>query len=94
MKLHPLHDPEQILDYMLNTGEYFPPERATGRTEQQALRSVAQAMSTPHTWYSVCDHSGNDVGTEELITRCKYIVERLGYVDFHFVGTSILFGNS
>lgn len=92
MKLHPLHSPELLNDYVLNTGEYFPPERATGRTEQQALKWVAQAMHTPHQWHKVSDHHGTEPANRMLLDRCRTIVHKMGYEHFQFRPTEIYFG--
>ena len=56
-KLHPLHDPQWIAEYVKEIGEY-PGLRKTGRTTERALRVVAEAIATPHKWIRIQDHTG------------------------------------
>lgn len=93
MRLHPLHTVERIRNHMQSTGGYWPPERCTARTEQLALRFVAQAMHTPHTWHKVTDHHDTVPAKRELLQRCQNIVHRMGYEHFQFRPTEICFGS-
>lgn len=94
MKLHPLHSVQQIIQHMNASGEYFPQDRCTGRTEQLALRAVANAMAYPHKWHELRDHFDHRVAHQHLRDKCQRIVYRMGYTGFTFRDTAICFGDT
>lgn len=55
-KLHPLHEPEVLLQRMLNTREYPDRLRGTGRSTAFALKYIAQAIESPYIPVKLRDH--------------------------------------
>lgn len=92
MRIHPLHSVAQTVYHMNATGEYFPQERCTGRTEQLALRAIAHAMAYPYEWHELKDHHDSRPSHEHLRVKCQNIVQRMGYSGFTFRSTAIRFG--
>lgn len=91
-KLHPLHSIDMLCDYMRSTGEYFDPQRCTGRTEALALLTVVSAIRSPHMWIVYKDHNNTPRSNEYLGARCRRIVELLGYEGFTFRRDALCFG--
>ncbi|QHJ82048.1 MAG: hypothetical protein [Bacteriophage sp.] len=56
-KLHPLHEPEALLQGMLASREYPSRVRRTGRSTALALTYIAQAIASPYTPIPLRDHS-------------------------------------
>lgn len=69
-------------------------ERCTGRTEQLALRAVANAMAYPHKWHELRDHHDSHPAHQNLRDKCQRIVHRMGYTGFTFRDTAICFGDT
>lgn len=92
MRLHPLHTVDWIIQHIRCTGEYFPQERRTGRSEQLALEFIVKAMRNPYQWHVVTDHHGTTNASRNLCQRIRAIVIKLGYEQFHFKEEHICFG--
>lgn len=92
MKLHPLHSPEMIMDYMLNTGEYWPQERCTGRSTALALEYLAKAIRNPGVRFHVRDHHDSTVAHRCLATVVRDFAIMLGLEHMQFTGGTIMFG--
>ncbi len=93
-KLHPLHSPKFIFDFMRSTGEYFPAERGTGRTTALALRIIAQAIEDPHREYPIVDHQDTIIANRSLAERVNAMVSCLGlaHITVKPVACTICFG--
>lgn len=92
MKLHPLHSIDMIARTMQMTGEYFDPNRCTGRSTILALEYITQALKQPHVWIPIHDHESTQ-NARDFLTRLvkdyvdalqlRYItVDRRGYIGF------------
>lgn len=55
-KLHPLHEPEALLQGMLASREYPDMVRGTGRSTALALKYIAEAIETPYQPVRLRDH--------------------------------------
>lgn len=76
-KLNPLHNPETVLKQMQATGEYFDPERGSGRSTALALNYISRAISSPNLPIRIRDH--NTDGGVISIPATKLMNERLMY---------------
>lgn len=91
-RMHPLHNADFIHDYMVNTGEYFPQERGTGRSTAQALGYIAEAVRNPFRKIVVVDHRGTAVANRELLHIIRRMVSSLRLEHFVFTNETIQFG--
>ena len=77
-KLHPLHTPQYLYDYMRYTGEYYPLDRRTGRSTAQALQYLAHAICDPHTPVAIVDHYGTEKANKALAKSMQHMADLLG----------------
>jgi hypothetical protein len=82
-RLHPLHTPTWVAQYVVNNGEY-PGDRATGRSTAAALTCIAEAMRRPGVNLPVYDHHGTTLANAHLRQLTESAVEALGLEHFHF----------
>ena len=75
-KLHPLHTPEMLIEWIANTGNYPKQNRRTGRTTAIALETIAIAITRPRLITQGRDHGGGS--GEALKLAIEQIINRLG----------------
>lgn len=83
MKLHPLHTPEWVADFIKAHGEY-PGDRGTGRTTALALDVLACAIQQPGKTVKAQDHHPTPEADRELLRIAKDMASRLGLTRLHF----------
>jgi hypothetical protein len=80
-KLHPLHTPEYVAQYVLTHGEY-PGSRCTGRSTALALEYVAWSIRVPGLKVVLWDHF-DSTGAHECLKRAvEEIISRLDFRRF------------
>ena len=89
--MHPLHTPEMVCDHVRNTGEYFDPDRCTGRSTVLALNFLAQAIRQPERPVKIVDHHGTRYANEELRRIMQDMVIRLGFMHMVFTADTVKF---
>lgn len=77
-KIHPLHSVDKVANFVRDTGQYFNPERCTGRTTVIALRTIARAMENPRQWIKVEDHEGTLGANRHLLRVIGSALQALG----------------
>lgn len=83
-RLHPLHSVEYVCKYIESTGEYFQPERRTGRSTRQALNFIAEAMGAPGCDIRVHDHHGTHEACKHLMRMIEDMTTALQFEHFTF----------
>ena len=75
--MHPLHTPELLIGKLQDQGEHFDITRGTGRSTAIAFMAIHSAMTNPHMWLRVHDHSNTRAGEELVWNYVKSIVTAL-----------------
>jgi len=93
-RIHPLHDINEMADWMRINNEYYPVERHTGRSTIQALRYIAEAMENPYKEIQISDHYKSSEANLMLLERIKDIVilAELDHFTFRPYNYSLTFG--
>lgn len=102
-KLHPLHTPTWVSNYVISVGQY-PGSRCTGRTTAKALELIVDAMHSPGKQLRTNDHEDDHDGARpgahlsehrarEVRIKCQEFVDKLGLKHFKFTATTIQFGD-
>ena len=91
IRLHPLHSPEWVANYVLSTGQY-PGPRNTGRTTILALRMIAAAMENPRVKIQALDHFGSVASNRDLADAAASIIRAAGLYHFKCYTDCIQFG--